>query len=72
MPPLGPIKRQELIRYLRALGFEGPYVGGKHQYMVREEIRLALPNPHRREISRELLARILRQAGIEKEEWKRL
>jgi predicted RNA binding protein YcfA (HicA-like mRNA interferase family) len=72
MPPLGPIKRQELIRYLRELGFEGPYVGGKHHYMVRGEVRLALPNPHRREISHEFLARVLRQAGIEKEEWKRL
>jgi hypothetical protein len=31
MPRFGPIKRRRLIRYLRELGFEGPYVGGKHQ-----------------------------------------
>ena len=46
MPSFGPIKRKDLIRYLKELGFEGPYSGGKHQYMVREQIRLALPNPH--------------------------
>ncbi|MGB8646149.1 MAG: type II toxin-antitoxin system HicA family toxin [Anaerolineae bacterium] len=72
MPALGPIKRTELIRYLGQLGFEGPFVGGKHQYMVKGEIRLALPNPHQGDISRDLLARILRQAGIEREEWTRL
>ncbi len=72
MPPFGPIKRRDLIRYLRELGFEGPYVGGKHQYMVRGEVKLALPNPHQGDISRDLLARILKQAGIEREEWEKL
>ncbi len=37
MPHLGPIKRKDLIYYLRQLGFEGPYPGGNHQYMVRRE-----------------------------------
>jgi predicted RNA binding protein YcfA (HicA-like mRNA interferase family) len=72
MPPLGPIKRRDLIRYLRKLGFEGPYAGGKHQYMVRGEVKLALPNPHQGDIGRDLLVRILRQAGIEREEWEKL
>jgi len=31
MPHLGPIKRKDLIYYLRQLGFEGPYPGGNHQ-----------------------------------------
>ena len=72
MPPLGPIKRRELVRCLRQLGFEGPYSGGKHEFMVKEEIRLALPNPHRGDISTDLLVRILGQAGITKEDWKQL
>ena len=54
---------------LKALGFSGPYTGGRHQFMVRGSIRLALPNPHRGEIGVDLLKRILRQAGIEEEEW---
>ena len=45
------------------------YTGGKHQYMVRGEVRVVLPNPHQGDISRDLLARILRQAGISREEW---
>jgi hypothetical protein len=32
-------------------------------------IKLRIPNPHAQDISRGLLVRILRQAGIEREEW---
>jgi predicted RNA binding protein YcfA (HicA-like mRNA interferase family) len=72
MPRFGPIKRRDLIRYLGQLGFEGPYSGGKHQFMIRGEITLRLPNPHRSDIGKKLLARILRQAGISREEWEEL
>ena len=72
MPPFGPIKRQDLIRHLKALGFEGPYAGGKHRYLVRNETKLALPNPHQGDISKDLLARILRQADIDKDDWEKL
>ena len=72
MPPLGPIKRKELIHYLRELGFDGPYAGGKHQYMLKGEIKLTVPNPHQSDISRDLLVRILRQGGIDRSEWEKL
>ncbi len=72
MPPFGPIKRRDLIHFLEEAGFEGPYAGGKHQYMVKGEIKLAVPNPHIGDIGRDLLARILRQAGIDKSEWEKL
>ena len=72
MPPLGPIKRKDLIHYLRELGFDGPYAGGKHQYMLKGEIKLTVPNPHPSDISRDLLARILRQGGIDRSEWEKL
>ena len=45
MPALGPINRRELIRYLKQLGFSGPCSGGKHQYLVKGELRLYVPNP---------------------------
>lgn len=57
---------------LRRLGFEGPYSGGKHQYLVRDSLRLRLPNPHQGDIGRDLLARILKQAAITREEWEAL
>lgn len=72
MPRLGPISRSELIGYLQQLSFAGPYTGGNHQFMVRGDVRLILPNPHGRGISRGFLARILRQAGIGREEWEEL
>ncbi|MGH2544470.1 MAG: type II toxin-antitoxin system HicA family toxin [Ardenticatenaceae bacterium] len=72
MPPVGPIKRRDLIRYLKKLGFEGPYSGSRHQYMVKTTIRLVLPNPHQGDIDGALLARILRQAGISRDEWEAL
>ena len=72
MPRLGPIKRAELIRYLQILGFEGPYSGGKHQFMLKGMIRLRLPNPHKNDVGKELLSRILKQAGIDRDTWDKL
>ena len=72
MPHLGAIKRQDLIRHLKQLGFKGPYSGGKHQFMIKGNLTLALPNPHRGDIGIGLIARILRQAKIDKDEWEKL
>ncbi|PZV03438.1 MAG: hypothetical protein DCF32_13870 [Leptolyngbya sp.] len=72
MPVLGPIKRNDLVRYLKMLGFEGPYSGGKHQFMVKAELRLTLPNLHKGDISQALLLKILRQADISKDAWEKL
>jgi predicted RNA binding protein YcfA (HicA-like mRNA interferase family) len=69
MPPFGPIKRRDLISGLRRLGFDGPYSGGKHQFINRGEVTVRIPNPHQGDIGRELLARILRQASVTKDEW---
>jgi predicted RNA binding protein YcfA (HicA-like mRNA interferase family) len=72
MPRLGPLKRKELIRLLRILGFEGPYSGGKHQFMIKGETTLRIPNPHQSDIGKELLVKILKQAKIDRETWERL
>ena len=72
MPPFAPISRQDLVRGLRKAGFDGPYSGGKHAFMVKGALALTIPNPHRGQIGRELLSRILRQAGISKKQWEAL
>lgn len=72
MPPLRPLKRLELIRLFKQLGFEGPYSGGKHQYMLKENLKVWIPNPHQGDISPALLAQILHQAEISREEWEEL
>ena len=53
------------------MGFEGPYAGGSHEFMVCGNRRVILPNPHRREVGTDLLIRLLRQAGITREDWLR-
>jgi predicted RNA binding protein YcfA (HicA-like mRNA interferase family) len=72
MPPFGPIKRKDLIKALKQAGFEGPFVGGKHEFLVKGELRLVVPNPHQSEIGKELLARILRQANLSRVGWEKL
>lgn len=72
MPAFGPISRADFIRALRRAGFGGPFPGGRHEFMVRGAVRLVLPNPHRSEIGKPLLAELLRQAGILREEWEKL
>lgn len=69
MPPFGPIKRRDLVRTLRAMGFDGPFPRGKHALMQRADVTLIVPNPHRGDIGRDLLARLLREAGISRQEW---
>lgn len=67
-----PIKGRELIRRLRDLGRRGPCSGGKHRFMIHPETGrpVRIPNPHGSdEISDGLLAEVLRQAGISREEW---
>ena len=73
MPKLGPIRRKELIKYLKLLGFEGPFSGGNHEFLQREGLKVWVPNPHHGEgIGRNFLRRILRQAEISESEWEKL
>lgn len=72
MPAITPIKRKDLIRCFRRLGFDGPYSGGNHQFMTKADLSIRIPNPHQSDIGKELLVRILRQAGIEREDWEKL
>ena len=59
----------ELVRRLRALGFEGPYTGrGPPPIMRRGTVRLVIPNPHRCDISVDLIKNILRQGEIDRDD----
>ncbi|MEK7114033.1 MAG: type II toxin-antitoxin system HicA family toxin [Patescibacteria group bacterium] len=69
MPKLGPVSLRVFIVRLRKLGFVGPYQEGKHPYMLKGSITLTVPNPHEKEISQDLLVRLLRQAGISRSQW---
>jgi len=65
-----PVSRKKLIRQFRKMGFIGPLSGGRHQFMVKGELKVRIPNLHgSADISDSLLGEILRQAGISKQEW---
>lgn len=72
MPRFGPVSRRDLLGYLHQFGFIGPRPGSKHAIMRRGNVTVRLPNPHHSDIGPDLLARLLRQAGISRDEWERL
>ncbi len=39
-----PCKRGDFVRKLRCLAFDGPYSGTRHQFMVYQQKRLAIPS----------------------------
>ena len=65
-----PIDRRKLIQRLRKFGFTGPLSGGRHQFMIKGQLKVRIPNPHRGgDITDSLLKEILRQAEISTENW---
>lgn len=72
MPKLSPISQRKLIIKLKKFGFTSPYQEGKHPYMIKGEVSITIPNPHKGDISKSLLSEILRQAGISPNEWNKL
>ena len=69
MARLSPVSQREFVGRMRDLGFDGPFAGGRHPQMRRGEVTVIIPNPHEGEIGVGLLRRILRQAGVSREEW---
>jgi hypothetical protein len=68
-----PIKRRELIRRFRALGWEGPEPGKRHMAMRLGQRTVAIPNPHGAgKLDWTLVKRILTQAGISPEQWEEI
>lgn len=58
-----------MIKRFRELGWEGPVQGRKHAFMCFGSRKVRIPNEHGDDISRGLLAEILRQADIDQDEW---
>ena len=71
-----PCKRSDFIRRLRRLGFDGPFSGSKHHFLVFEQCRLTVPLndeysvPQLRMMLREAEAIIGRE--ISSEEWNKI
>ena len=69
MPKLSPVSWGTFVRKMKSLGFSGPFQEGKHPYMVKGNLSITIPNPHKGDISVDLLSRIIRQAFISRDEW---
>lgn len=71
-----PCKRRDFIRRLRWLGFDGPFVGGQHHFMVWGTERLSIPSnaeysvPQLHVLIREIEAIIGRSVPLQ--EWQAL
>ncbi len=71
-----PCKRRDFIRRLRAIGFDGPFSGARHQFMTYRQHRLAIPSnaeysvPQLRTMLDEVTGIIDRQ--IDADEWNKL
>jgi hypothetical protein len=71
-----PCKRREFIRRLRSLGFDGPFSGSRHQFLVFEDNRLTIPSndeysiPQLRLMLREASTILRREISLV--EWDRL
>lgn len=64
------VSRKELLRKFKALGYSGPFSGGRHQFMIKGKKKIRIPNPHGSgDLDISLVEEILRQAGISSEEW---
>ena len=73
MPKINSISRKKLISKLKALGFEGPFIATKHQYMIKEKHKIFIPNPHGgKDIGLPILKKIIRQIGITQDEFIKL
>ena len=72
MSQWAPCKRKEFVGRLRKLGFDGPFSGTRHHFMIYGENRLAIPSnkeysiPQLRMMLREVEAITRRKITLEK------
>ncbi len=68
-----PCKRKDFVRRLRKLGFDGPFSGSRHQFLVFGQNRLTVPSnkeysvPQLRMMIRQVEEIIEREISVE--EW---
>lgn len=71
-----PCKRRAFIKKLRSLGFDGPYAGSRHHFMVYKNHRMSIPSnleysvPQLRMMLNEVKSIVDRSISVD--EWNRL
>jgi hypothetical protein len=71
-----PCKRKLFVLRLRQLGFEGPFQGARHQFMIYRDHRLVIPSNKEYSVSQlKMMIREVEQIlvrSISSEEWNTL
>ena len=71
-----PLKRRDFVSKLRGLGFEGPFAGTRHEYMVFQGRRQTIPSnaeysvPQIRMIVRQI--EVILGRSVTADEWEQL
>jgi predicted RNA binding protein YcfA (HicA-like mRNA interferase family) len=74
MSRLRPIPAREVIRKLRALGYDGPFPGGKHPVMRHPTTgqKITVPTHGGHDLPLGTLRAVLRAAAVGVDMWERL
>lgn len=69
-----PCKRRDFIRRLRKLGFDGPFSGARHQFMIYHQDRPAIPSNPEYSVLQMMIREVEEIIGhrITVEEWSQL
>ncbi|MFH1192420.1 MAG: type II toxin-antitoxin system HicA family toxin [bacterium] len=68
MPKITPIGRRELIKKLKKLNFDGPFSATRHEYMLKGNHRIFIPNPHGgKYIGVPIIKAIIKQLDIDRD-----
>jgi predicted RNA binding protein YcfA (HicA-like mRNA interferase family) len=71
MSKLHPEKPDAVIRKLRALGYEGPFPGGRHVFMRHPQKKHKVPVPYHkgRDIPKGTIREIIKELGVTVGKW---
>ena len=70
MPRIIPLSRRKMIKKLRRLGFLGPKSATRHEYMIKGNCKIFIPNPHgNKDIGVPIIKAIIKQLGISRDEF---
>lgn len=70
MPKLKSLSRKEFIKKLKALGLEGPFQGGDHQFMCSKKCKIKIPNPHsQKDVPTFIIQLTIKQLEISRDDW---
>ena len=70
MPKIIPLSRKTLIKKLRKLGFSGPFPATRHEYLIKINHKIFIPNTHgNKDIGVPIIKEIIKQLGVDRDDF---